>query len=298
MFKFLIDIISLVLCCVILAFGGYQTVQKTDVDTMIGDFKEAMEAPLIVERSEVDNPSEDEKPESPEVPDDAGDTTPDDGDVGTESTPSVPEETTNTEQSFKDMFDTYNPTFAEVNKQVLTNAINGNLNIGGGSTGNGGEDSEGGESSADTTIATDFVSDYVDNLYTEIENIKNQAAAENKTQEEIDAMGEEFAKKESAALDGLMNVVNTTTNSDAPIDEEVITKSVEDILDSSVCLNTVTNTITKDEETKNAIQESTSTMDEETKAKLEEIFNQKAEENPENTDSYKDLADLFGITLK
>ena len=319
MIKLLVDIISLVLCCAILFFGGYQTMQKTDLSEMKSDFDIAMTAPIINHRPEVENPSD-----GPATPDDGEGTTPDGGegttpdggegttpdggegttpDGGEGTTPDGGEGTTpdggetpsvnKSEETFKEMFDTYDPSFADINKQVLSNAINGSLGLGGGSTGGeeGGEGGEGGE--AETPAIGDVITDYVDNLYAEIDKIQKEAEESGATEEEIAAKRDEFAQKESAALDGMMNIVNSSNNSEGTVDNEVIKESVEAILDSNVCLGTVTNTVTNNEELKGSIQDATANMDEETKSSIEQMIQEKTEENPENKEMYDALWELF-----
>ena len=89
---------------------------------------------------------------------------------------------------------------------------------------------------------------------------------------------------------------NVLTRTDEATDEEIVL-SVDAILNSTVCLNTVTESIQNDESISSSVQESTESMNDETKDEIKDKLDAALLENPDNEEQYSYLADLFGITL-
>lgn len=268
MIKLALTIISLLLSVVMVIGGGVMSFQKSDFDAIKTDFEEAIKIEL---------PVAPETPSDPELPGDSE--TPSDPENPGEGETPVPEEKSNI---FADIFDSYNPEFADLNKQVLSNAISGVI-------------PEGNQDSA--TDIDEILSSYVDNLYNEIDRI--QAENPDATEEELNAARDEFAQKEDAAFQGLTEIVSQTTMSGEAPNEETVVESVNAILNSTVCLGTVTDVVTSDSEVSTKIEESTQSMTPEVKGQIEELIND-AYTNPENAGKeadYEALASLFGITL-
>lgn len=268
MTKLVLTIISLLLSVVMVAGGGIMSFQKSDFGAIMADFEEAVKIEL---------PAAPETPVDPELP----------GDVETPVDPENPgdDEVVEPEKEtsiFSDIFDSYNPEFADLNKQVLSNAISSVI-------------PEGNEGA--TADVDEILSSYVDNLYAEIDRIQTENP--DATEEELNAARDEFAQKEDAAFQGLTEIMSQTTMSGEAPNEETVVESVNAILNSTVCLGTVTDVVTSDSEVSNKIEESTNTMTPEIKTQIENIINE-AYTNPENAgkeEDYKALASLFGITL-
>ena len=266
MMKLLVTFVSFLLSLAIIAFGGVMTVENSDFDAIVRDYSVALETPILPERPST--PSKPTTPADPETPDEPGEELP-------------PEEEDDGLGIFGDLFDTYNPDFADINKQVLSNAVTNVI-----------PESQG--EFADTLDTV--INSYIDNLYGEIGKI--QVETEGATDEEIAAARQEFAQKEMDAFNGLTEIVTHTTAGNTP-DEETVVDSVAAVLDSTVCLDTVVQVSTSDPESTERIQQSTESLSPEIKQEIENLIND-AYNNPENEgkeDQYKALADLFGITL-
>lgn len=271
MLKILVTVVTLLLSIAIIAFGVSMTVESSDFDAIKYDYAVALQTPILPpQRPEApDTPTGPETPVDPENPDNPGE----------EITP--PEEEDGGLGIFGDLFDTYNPDFADINKQVLSNAVSNVIP----------EDQSEVGGTLDTVINT-----YIDNLYGEIDKIHTDT--EGATEEEKAAAKEEFAQKEMDAFNGLTEIVTHTTAGHTP-DEETVVDSVAAVLDSTVCLETVVQVSTEDPESTERIQQATENLTPETKQEIEDLINN-AYSDPENEgkeDYYKAVADLFGITL-
>ena len=262
MIKLVINIVAFVLCVGIIALGGYQTVKQSDFTSIQKDFIEAM-TPVAPPQnpdqggSETDKPgenpdqggSETDKPgENPdqggsetdkpgENPDQGGSETdkpgenpgqggsetdkPGDGDGSSDIVESPIDK-----EAMTDIYDTYNPITAEINKEILSNTITGNLDT----------DTEEG------SFTTDIVISYVDNLYNAIgdshEDTQAKVESGEITQEEADKIKEEFIEKETAALDSMMGLVGSMNSEEGPTEEQ-LENAVDNILDSTVVSNTI-----------------------------------------------------------
>ncbi len=277
MFKFLINLATLVLSIAILAFGGVMTVQESDFDAIANDFQAALETPLLPEM-----------PDTPSTPgDQPGEVQP--GQPGGEQPggqpggeqpgePTTPP-TSNMANTFEQLFDTYNPAFSDINQQVISNSITNMLP----------------EDNGRANSYSDVVNTYVDNLYSEIENI--QGSTEGATEEEIAQARQEFAERESAAYNGLVEIMTETTVSGTTPNEETVVESVDALLNSTVCLNTVSTVVAENAEITGQIQDATQNLTPETQTAIEEKINEYYNANPENAAAYENLASLFGITL-
>ena len=140
-------------------------------------------------------------------------------------------------------------------------------------------------------IIIDVAGTYFDNLQAGIQ--QNQQANAGATEEEQQAARDEFIQQESEAFAGLINIATRPEETT----EEQLVQSVDAVLNSSVCLDTVAQSVEKNENLSSTVQDATANMNEETKAEIETKINEALEANPEKEQQYKDLANLFGITL-
>ena len=284
MIKFLINILTILLCGFIIFTGGSKAVTNSIpvFSNMMMEIQTVLqETPVIPDSGDNGGSSGGEQGGDvggehgggsvidPENPSDKPSDNPTD-DSGT---------TTNTTaDAIKGMIDNYNDVVAGTTQSMVSNAITNMIP----------------ESNENKDVITDTLDTYFDNLYTAIEEKK----AETDNMEDSEAAEQaktEFAEKESAALNGVMNIVGAAGSSE--VDDEKMTESVDAILDSTVCLETITTTITEDEKMKEDVKNATANMNEETKATIENSIQQKLEENPQNEEKYQKLAELFGITL-
>ncbi len=297
MIKFLVDIITLILCCGIIFIGGTKTFEnsKAGLNDFMADFELVLnstpEIPDVdggdTDNNEGDNSGENnnggnvggDKVEDDDVPGDEEDTNDKPGEA-----PEVPSTTTQTTETIKGMIDNYNPAVAETTQNMMTETIENSIP----------------DSNPNKDVITDAIGTYFDNLYAAIGEKKDET--DDMDDEAAEQAKTEFAEKESAALNGIVTIVGVANSGEA--DEEKITESVDAILDSTVCLETVTTTITEDENMKQDIQKATENMNDQTKTTIKEKIQEKIEENrnsenydPQKEDQYKALAELFGIKI-
>ncbi len=287
MIKFLINFGTFLLCVAMVAFAGVKTVQENNIQEMVDRIEDIMTVP---------EPSV--KPENPDVP-----TVPDEGEEGMPDAPTIPGEPTvpdkptvpddltsteKTENALKDLYDNHNSALSDAKKETVSSTISSSIDT----------------STEDGELISDIVNSYVDNLFAQIDSNREQNSGA--TEEESNAARDEFARRESEAISGLVDIMNTSTEGDRPSDEQ-ISSSVESVLESEVCLGTVT-AITEDEEMTERIQEATSEMDTSTKDQIQNTIQSKLDETRESgtlteeelrekEDQYQAIADLFGIRL-
>ena len=132
---------------------------------------------------------------------------------------------------------------------------------------------------------------YYDNLQAGIQANQQQNAGA--SAEEQQAARDEFVERESEAFAGLINVV---TNPEETTGEQLV-QSVDAIINSDVCLGTVTQSTENNPEFTETVQEATQNINQETKTEIENMLNDAIASNPEKEQQYKDLANLFGITF-
>ncbi len=222
--------------------------------------------------------------------------------------------------AFGNLYDNSDPTFNDVNRELFVGMVSGFFGSSNSGSGNTPEEPEEPDDSNiyDDNFSTDFNPDefepedepedeggateledvivdiagtYYENLQNEIQN--NQQANQGGTAEEQQAARDEFVQKEAEAFAGLINVV---TKPEETSDEDLV-QSVDAVLNSNVCLGTVTDSIGGNEELNRTVQDATANINEETKAEIENKINAALEANPEKEQQYNDLANLFGITL-
>ena len=280
MIKLLVNIATILLCCFIIYMGATKTINNSSpvLGQMVAEIQTVLQEQPVI-------------PDSGNGGDDSGEGTPggdssEEGDVGggsgstTPEQPSDPETPSNTTaDTIKGMIDNYNEVIANTTQNMISNSITNIIP----------DDNENKE------VISDAVDTYFDKLYSAIENKKNETDG----MDDADAAEQaktEFAEKESAALNGLMTIVGAASSGETK--DEELTESVDAILESEVCLETITETITEDPKMQEDVKNATSGMTEETKTSIEDAIQQKLQENPEKEEQYQKLADLLGIQLK
>ena len=329
--NFLINIVVLLLCVAILGFGAFQTVMNSDFGQIGKDFEAALSTPLPGgnEFSDEENPSDDIIPDYDGMPDDGNE----ENGEGAE-TPDAPTDEESAkdkaEDAFKELFNEHDPNYTELKSELISGMLAGFLGNSGdsGDSGEDGEDGEGGdvtiggtldfgtyfdpdfvpegdadgEGTEDDTEAllSDLLGIYTSHLFQEIDAVKK--AHSGASQEEIDAAGAAFAKKETEALFGILEIINNTSEEDP--DEETLVDFVDTVVGSNVCLNFIDDIAQSYDSTTDTFKDASENLSEEAKADMQlsienalDDYRASAEYDPTKEERYVTLADLFGITL-
>ena len=142
-------------------------------------------------------------------------------------------------------------------------------------------------------LIVDVAGTYFDKLQEGIQ--QNQEQNADASEEEKEAAKEEFVQKESEAFAGLLNIA---TKPEETTDDQLI-QSVDAVIKSDVCLGTVTESVQSNGDLTTTVQDATAGMNEETKAQIENKITEAYDSTDDQAkkDQYKDLANLFGITI-
>ena len=153
------------------------------------------------------------------------------------------------------------------------------------------EDDEPETGNAINDLVINMGSNYYENLQKEME--KDIETNKDATEEEKQAAKQEFIEKETAALEGLLNIATKPEETT----EEQLLDSVDAVLKSDVCLGTVTDTVNSDSTLSETIQDAN--IGESVKAEIENKINDamSSTTDQEKLEQYKNLADIFGITI-
>lgn len=286
MIKLLVNIATILLCCFIIYMGATKTINNSSpvFGQMVAEIQTVLqEQPVIPDSGNGGDDSGEGTPggdssEEGDVGGGSGSTTPEQpSDPETPETPETPSNTT--ADTIKGMIDNYNEVIANTTQNMISSSISSMIP----------------DENQNKEVISDAVDTYFDKLYSAIENKKNETDG----MDDADAAEQaktEFAEKESAALNGLMTIVGAASSGETK--DEELTESVDAILESEVCLETITETITEDPKMQEDVKNATSSMTEETKTSIEDAIQQKLQENPEKEEQYQKLADLLGIQLK
>ncbi len=224
-------------------------------------------------------------------------------------------------EAFGGLYDNNDPDFSNMNKEFFMGVLEGVLNASSDNTEPEppGEDEPDFDESFEDDFATEFNPDefvpdvqepeedqtsidtneiiidvagsYYQNLQQGIQN--NIEANKDASEEEKKASRDEFVQKEAEAFAGLINIATKPEETT----EEKLVQSVDAVLNSNVCLNTVTQTVNNNESLAQTVQSATENLDESVKNDIEDKINEALANNPEMESQYSDLASLFGITL-
>lgn len=219
--------------------------------------------------------------------------------------------------AFGGLYDNHDPDFNEINKEFFVGMVEGVLS----GSSNGSEPPVENDPDFDNSFDSDFddsfdsdvpfipeedpdddehkveniiidvAGNYYENLQQGIQN--NIASNSGASAEEQQAARDEFIRQEAEAFAGLLNIATKPEETT----EEQIVQSVDAVLKSDVCLDTVTQTVTGNDAITDTVRDATEGMAESYKADIEDRLNAALAENPEKAQQYNDLANLFGITL-
>lgn len=232
--------------------------------------------------------------------------------------PSAPTlSTEETKDAYKELYDNNDPEFNDIKKELLVNMIQGAFNSGSG----GSTTPDAGDEEPDLDLDSGFDAEfnpedepedepeedsaaneineiiasvggtYFDNLQKEIQ--ANQEANAGGTDEEKAAARDEFVEKEAEAFAGLINVVTKPEETT----EEDLLKSVDALLNSPVCKNTVNQSVENNPTFTETVQQATENLNEDIKSEIQQKLEASLEADPESAKDYQNIADLFGITL-
>ena len=243
--------------------------------------------------------------------------------------PSAPTlSTEETKDAYKELYDNNDPEFSDIKKELLVNMIQGAFNSGSGggsdsgSSGGGSTTPDDGDEEPDLDLDSGFDTEfnpdefepedepeedsaaneineiiasvggtYFDNLQKEIQ--ANQEANAGGTDEEKAAARDEFVEKEAEAFAGLINVVTKPEETT----EDDLLKSVDALIDSPVCKNTVSQSVENNPTFTETVQQATENLNEDIKSEIQQKLEASLEADPESAKDYQNIADLFGITL-
>lgn len=258
--NFLTTLLTCVVCCFIMLFGAYGTIEETDLDSFTSEVKSAWASEP--EKRPQGDVIEDDTQKPTDTPSE---------DIGGDDTEIIDNAAVN---AFMKLYESYDPDLVDINKQVLSNMITSAIP----------------DDNASKGAAESIINSYIDSLYSAMDDLQSD---ENATEEEKEQAKKEFAERESAAYAGLMDAVEEATNGEATAGQTVL-DAADDVLASQTISNTIESArddIDDDakEQIKNAINSA-----HDLNSSNEEITE---EEKQEKADQLNRLAELFGIDL-
>lgn len=287
MIKFLIQLLTFIVSAAILASGTVASLGNSDVAGVVGEIKEVIKETAVPEKPVTPTPGNPDGSTPGNPSEDTPCTKHKDEDLdyvcdvcGAKLDKPASEKTA--ADAFESLFESYDPDCADINKQLLSNAINSSItNVEG--------------DSAD--MLSDIADAYINRLYKGIEDV--QQSTEGATEEEREQAKKEFAQKEADAFESLTSIVTKTAVDGDQLDEEEILDSVGDIIDSEICLGTV-DSIMENEKIADEVKSASSSLSEERKNDIADMINNaKNDSSSSNSkkESLDNLAKLLGITL-
>ena len=324
-----IRLTGILACIGILVFGIYKTIDGVRIDEMVEEISVVMETTPLLPPVDLPDSGDSEAPDS-DVKDD---TSSDDNNIGGEQggsnsdpTPTpTPDPLPSTDDSltteeavdaFGGLYDNHDPDFNEINKEFFVGMVEGVLN-GSSSTEPPADNDSDFDSSFDADFDDSFDADapfvpdddpaddtdeiknlildvagnYYENLQEGIQN--NIESNRDASAEDQQAARDEFVKQEAEAFAGLLNIATKPEEAT----EEQSVQSVDAVLQSSVCLETVTQTVSNNDALVEMVRDATDGMSSSQKSEIKNKLNEALAENPEMEEHYSTLAELFGITL-
>ena len=321
----LIRLTGLLACLGILAFGVYKTIDGVRINEMIEEIAAVVETTPLLPPTDLpdfgysetsggdskDDPSSDNTESGQGGGNNSSDSTPNPDPV-----PSVGDSLTTEDavNAFGGLYDNHDPDFNEINKEFFIGMVEGVLNGSSSIEPPADNDSDFDNSfdadfddsfDADApfvpkddpaddeikNIIIDVAGNYYENLQQSIQN--NIAGNRDASAEEQQAARDEFIRQEAEAFAGLLNIATKPEE----VTNEQIVQSVDAVLQSTVCLETVTQTVSNNDALVEMVQNATDSMSTSQKTEIKNKLNEALAENPEMEEHYSTLAELFGITL-
>lgn len=327
---FLIKLTGILACLGILAFGVYKTIDGVRINEMIEEISAVVETTPLLPPTDLPDFGDSETSGGDSKDDPSSDNTGDEqggGNNGSNPTPTpnpdpVPSvgdslTTEDAVNAFGGLYDNHDPDFNEINKEFFIGMVEGVLNGSSGTEPPADNDSDF-DSSFDTdfddsfdadapfvpnddpvdddageinNIIIDVAGNYYENLQQSIQN--NIDSNRGTSAEEQQAARDEFVRQEAEAFAGLLNIATKPEE----VTNEQIVQSVDAVLQSTVCLETVTQTVSNNDALVEMVQNATDSMSTSQKTEIKNKLNEALAENPEMEEHYSILAELFGITL-
>ena len=327
---FLIKFTSFLACIGILAFSGYKTVESIRINDMIDEISAVIETTSLIPPMELPDSGDHETPDGDGKDDPSSDGDGIGGEQGGNNSdptptptpdplPSIGDSLTTEEavDAFGGLYDNHDPDFNEINKEFFVGMVEGVLN-GSDSAEPPASDAPDFDNSFDTdfddnvdldkpfvpdddptdddtdeikNIVLDVAGNYYENLQQGIQN--NIDSNRDASEEDQQVARDEFIKQEAEAFAGLLNIA---TKPEEVTDEQIV-QSVDAVLQSTVCLETVTQTVSNNDSLVEMVQDATEGMNANQKVEIKNKLNEALAENPEMEEHYNTLAELFGITL-
>ena len=275
--KFIVYLITCLVCIGVLAFAAVHTVTSIDLNGFMNDIEKAMQTKADTSTSTPDNSDQSGDQSGNQGGDQSGNQSGDQSD-NTGNTETQKEDT-------KDVFETiyaeYSEKSHEIQEKAFKNITTKNIDI---------------SNQANRAYIT-FMDVYVEELYAEIGSARDGQVGESATEEELEKQ-QNFVENEAPAYDCFVNIMDGVVNKQEeykPTTEEVY-ETVEAIIKSEVCKNTLEK-VKEDEDVVAITQESILKVDEDVTQDIENALNEYYNSTEQSAEICENLANLFGIEL-
>ena len=280
--KFLVYLVTFIVCVGVVAGAAIHTIHTIDLEGFVNDFDEAMKTTT--------------KAESPTDPDDKdpvqNDPTVDENQGGEDQEDQEDQEDENSEdvdikdieevkELFAVLYEQYSPKSHEIQEKTLKNIIESNIDV----------------SNSSNSSYIKFVDAYIDSLYKEIEKLKGDESADPSSPEEI-AKQQEFVEKEAPAYEYFVDIMSgvMVDNKEYKPTSSEINETVEAIIQSEICKSTI-NTVSNNSGIVSVTQDSMQYMDAEVSANIKKALENNYNGSEISQEICEGLATLFGIEL-
>ena len=289
--KFLVYLVTFIVCIAILAGGVVLTIQNNDLVGFADDFNEAMktepqgnETPVIPNDPQ---PTPDIKPGDNtgegdgEIDEELGGDGEGEGDQTPEDT-KKPEDAENLKELFGILYSQYTPVSQEIQEKALKNIIESNMDI----------------SNNKNKAYLEFIDVYTSALYEEIASLKGDEQVDPTSPEELEKETS-FVQTEAPAYECFLDIMGgvVVQEKEYKPSSYQINEAVETMIQSQVCKNTI-NSVTSDSGLVSTTQKAIEHLDPEVVGNIENALNEHLNDSELSEDVCRGLAKLFGLTLK
>ena len=290
--KFVVYLVTFIVCIAILAGAAVYTVQNNDFAGFADHLSEAMkteaqdDAPVIPDDQD---PTPDVKPEGDtgdaegEVEGEGEDEDEDEDEEApiTDDTKN-PEDAEDLKELFGILYSQYTPVSQDIQEKALKNIIESNMDV----------------SDNKSKSYLKFVDAYISALYQEISDLKGDGEVDPTSPDELEKEGS-FVGTEAPAYECFVDIMGgiVVQEKDYKPSSGQIDNAVETIIQSNVCKNTL-DTVTQDSGLVSTTQKAMENIDPEVIADIEKSLNEHLNDTELSGDVCRGLAELFGINLK
>lgn len=276
--KFVVYLVTFIVCIAILIGAAVLTVQSNDFSGFIADINEALKKEEIIDNVPPSPNPDDEKPNPDTKPGEGTGS----GEEGGEDEKDPEKEAEELKELFGMLYSQYTPVTQDVQESAMKNIIESNMDI----------------SNKTSKAYLTFVDAYTEALYKEIAERKGDGEVDPNSPEELEKE-KSFVDTEAPAYDCFVDIMSGVVSDKkeyAPSTEE-INESVETMIQSIVCKNTL-DTVTQDASLVSTTQKGMKSVDPRVVSDIENALNEHLNDNELSEEVCRGLAELFGITLK